>query len=76
MTYQRLFTASRRSDAWYRAPSPHAGSWVLVQPRAVPAALVSIPPGKYKGWKPSKHEKEAAKAERKAAKKGGKHGHD
>jgi len=71
---------ARHDDGWYRAANPHAGAWVGVAPHAVPVALVKIPPGKYKKWKPSKEEKEAekaqkkeAKAEKKAFKKQGKH---
>jgi hypothetical protein len=63
---------ARHHGGWYRAPSPHAGAWMAVPVRAVPVALVKIPPGKYKGWKPSKAEKEEAKAERKSAKKAAK----
>ncbi len=59
---------ARQGGEWYRAPSPHAASWAYVQPHAVPAALVKIPPGHYKNWKPSKAEKEHEKAERKEAK--------
>jgi hypothetical protein len=71
---------ARQDGGWYRAPSPHAGAWTAVPPQVVPVALVKIPPGKYKNWKPSKAEKEQDKAEkkeakaaRKAAKKSGKH---
>jgi hypothetical protein len=62
---------ARHDGGWYRAENPHAG-WYPVQPKVVPAALVKIPPGKYKNWKPSKQEKEQEKAERKAAKKAAK----
>ena len=71
---------ARQGGGWYRAPSPHAARWVGVPVQAVPVALVKIPPGHYKNWKPSKAEKAAAKAEkkeekaeRKAWKKHGKH---
>ncbi len=59
---------ARQEGGWYRAPSPHAASWAAVAPKAVPVALVRIPPGHYKNWKPSKAEKEHEKAERKEAK--------
>ncbi len=59
---------TREHGGWYRAPSPHAARWVAVPVRAVPVALVRIPPGHYKNWKPSKAEKEHEKAERKEAK--------
>ncbi len=59
---------ARQGGGWYRAPSPHAASWVYVQPHAVPTALGKLPPGHYKNWKPSKAEKEHEKAERKEAK--------
>ncbi len=70
---------ARRDGGWYRAENPRGG-WFAVPPHAVPAAIVKIPPGKYKNWKPTKEEKEQAKYEkkqekeaRKAAKKHGKH---
>ncbi len=56
---------ARQGAEWYRAPSPRTASWVYVEPRAVPASLVKIPPGHYKNWKA---EKEHEKAERKEAK--------
>lgn len=59
---------ARQGGGWYRAPSPHAARWVGVPVHAVPVALVKIPPGHYKNWKPSKAEKEHEKAERKEAK--------
>jgi hypothetical protein len=59
---------ARQGGGWYRAPSPHAGRWVGVPVQAVPVALVKLPPGHYKNWKPSKAEKEHEKAERKQAK--------
>jgi hypothetical protein len=62
---------ARHDGGWYRAENPHA-AWFGVQTKVVPAALVKIPPGKYKNWKPSKQEKEQEKAERKAAKKAAK----
>ncbi len=69
---------ARQGGGWYRAPSPHAARWVAVPVQAVPVALVKIPPGHYKNWKPSKAEKEQMKAEKreaKAEKKAFKHGH-
>ncbi len=64
---------ARHNDGWYRAPNPRAGAWVYVPVQAVPVALVKIPPGKYKAWKPSKEEKEQQKAQKKQAKKAAKH---
>lgn len=61
---------ARHNGGWYRAENPHA-SWMGVPPNAVPVSLVKIPPGKYKGWKPSKQEKQANKAQKKAFKQGG-----
>ena len=67
---------ARQGGGWYRAPSPHAASWIFIPANAVPAALVKLPPGKYKNWKPSKEEKAAEKAQKKQAKKAAKgHGH-
>ncbi|HET8540261.1 MAG TPA: hypothetical protein VFL83_10355 [Anaeromyxobacter sp.] len=70
---------TRHGGGWYRSPSPRSG-WVLAPVHAVPVALVKIPPGHYKNWKPSKAHKEAAKAQKhehkaahKAFKKHGKH---
>ena len=60
---------ARHNDGWYRADNPHAGAWFGVAPNAVPVALVKIPPGKYKKWKPAKEEKAADKQAKKAAKK-------
>ncbi len=65
---------ARHNGGWYRTTNPHAG-WMAAAPNVVPATLVKIPPGKYKNWKPTKAEKEQAKAERKAAKKAAKHDH-
>ncbi len=62
---------ARHNGGWYRAENPHGG-WFAVEQKIVPAALVKIPPGKYKNWKPSKQQKEHEKAERKAAKKAAK----
>jgi hypothetical protein len=67
-----------RSDArWYRTRD-HRGGWVLVPPRAVPASLVSLPPGRYKHWRKDqeKAERKALKQEEKAEKKARKHGKD
>jgi hypothetical protein len=44
----------RGHDHWYRCRD-HRGRWVVVERRYVPAALVKIPPGKYKRHKPHKH---------------------
>jgi hypothetical protein len=62
----------RHGDGWYRAEDPHAGAWQGVPGEAVPASLAKIPPGKYKNWKPTKAEKDEAKAQKKAAKKAAK----
>lgn len=40
----------RRGDRWYRAKD-HRGGWVVVEPRAVPVAIVKLPPGQYRHWK-------------------------
>jgi hypothetical protein len=44
---------TRHDGGWYRAPNPRSG-WVLAPGHVVPAALVKIPPGHYKNWKPAK----------------------
>ena len=51
---------ARHNGAWYRAPKPHGTPWVGVPPGGVPAPLVKIPPGKYKGWKPEKSKSKKA----------------
>ncbi len=43
----------REDDVWYRSRS-HRGGWVMAPARAVPVALVKVPPGHYKHWKPEK----------------------
>jgi hypothetical protein len=40
---------------WYRA-NDHRGGWAVAEPRAVPAPIVGLPPGRYKHYK-SKPEK-------------------
>lgn len=47
---------ARHNGGWYRAASPRA-AWMGVPPASVPVALVKIPPGKYKAWKPEKQKK-------------------
>ena len=44
----------REDDVWYRSRS-HRGGWVVAPMRRVPAALVKVPPGHYKRWKPAKY---------------------
>jgi hypothetical protein len=44
----------REDDVWYRSRS-HRGGWMVAPVRRVPAALVKIPPGHYKRWKPAKY---------------------
>lgn len=46
----------REDGYWYRSRN-HRGGWVAAPPRAVPAALVRVPPGHYKHWKPEKRDK-------------------
>jgi hypothetical protein len=46
---------ARHPKGWYKSKS-HRGGWVLVPARGVPARLVSLQPGKYKRWKPAKHD--------------------
>lgn len=41
---------ARQDGSWFRSRS-HRSGWVLVGPRAVPARLAGIPPGKYRRWK-------------------------
>lgn len=40
----------RRDDRWFRTRD-HRGSWVVVEPRVVPATIVRLPPGQYRKWK-------------------------
>ena len=56
----------RRDEVWYRTRD-HRGGWVMVPRRAVPVALVRLPPGKYKHWR--KEEEKAERRERKAEEK-------
>jgi hypothetical protein len=58
---------TRHDGGWYRAPNPRSG-WVVAPVHTVPAALVKIPPGHYKNWKPEKAQKKSSK---KAFKHGG-----
>ncbi|HEY6098567.1 MAG TPA: hypothetical protein VIW03_04015 [Anaeromyxobacter sp.] len=60
---------ARRDAVWYRTRD-HRGGWVVASPRYVPAAIVRLPPGKYKHWRKAeeKAERRAWKAERKEAK--------
>jgi len=44
----------RERDVWYRSRS-HRGGWTVAPARRVPAALVKVPPGHYRRWKPAKH---------------------
>jgi hypothetical protein len=46
----------RQPKGWYRSRS-HRHGWVLVPARGVPARLVAIPAGKYKRYKPARHER-------------------
>jgi hypothetical protein len=45
----------RQDGYWYRSRN-HRGGWVAAPARAVPVALVRMPPGHYKHWKAEKHE--------------------
>jgi hypothetical protein len=54
----------RHDAGWYRSRS-HRGGWILVGPGHVPARLVSIPPGKYRRWKPDKERREQIREDRK-----------
>ena len=56
----------RRDEVWYRTRD-HRGGWVVVPQRAVPVALVRLPPGKYKHWR--KEEEKAERREQKAEEK-------
>lgn len=53
----------RQDNGWYRSRS-HRGGWVLVGPRAVPARLSGLPPGKYRHWKAAKEEHKERRKER------------
>jgi hypothetical protein len=52
--YTNGYYWAREDDVWYRSRS-HRGGWVVAPVRRVPAALVKIPPGHYKRWKPAKY---------------------
>jgi len=41
----------RHDGGWYRSRN-HRGGWVYVAPRAVPAGIVGIPPGRYRHYRP------------------------
>src|SRR5512135_1414386 len=41
---------ARRGPYWYRARGPRA-TFVMVEPRRVPVALVRLPPGQYRHWR-------------------------
>lgn len=78
--YTRGWYWVRRDGYWYRARGPRA-TFVYVEPRRVPVALVRIPPGHYKHWRKAEAKaerkawKQHEKAERKAWKEERKHGH-
>jgi hypothetical protein len=59
----------RRDGRWWRARQPRA-SFVYVEPRRVPVALVRIPPGQYRHWNHERHQawKEQQRAEKHAYK--------
>ncbi len=59
-----------RGPNWYRTSS-HSGGWVLVEPRLVPRAIVSLPIGRYRRFKAEKHEE---RHEEQREKKQNKHG--
>jgi hypothetical protein len=42
----------RQDGGWYRSRN-HRGGWVLCPVRTVPAALVKIPPGHYRHYRPA-----------------------
>ncbi len=78
--YTRGWYWVRRDGYWYRARAPRA-TFVYVEPRRVPVALVRMPPGHYKHWRKAEAKaerkawKQHEKAERKAWKEERKHGH-
>ncbi len=63
---------TRQGPRWYRARSPRA-SFVLVEPRRVPVALVRLPPGQYRHWRghEAREMRHEEKAERRAWKEHG-----
>ncbi len=64
---------ARHDGGWYRASNLHGG-WAGVPMRGVPGALVKIPPGKYKRWKPGKAKAAPAAFHLGGGDKGGGHG--
>ncbi len=66
----------RRDGAWYRSIHPRAG-FTVVAPSRVPPGLVRLPPGHYRNYskEQAKADRQARKAEEKAAKHAGKSGH-
>ena len=67
----------RRDQGWYRSIHPRTG-FVYVAPARVPPGLVRLPPGHYKNYSKAqaKADREAWKAQKKAAKHASKSGHD
>jgi hypothetical protein len=52
--YTNGYYWAREDGVWYRSRN-HRGGWVMMQPRAVPVALVKVPPGHYKHWNRAKY---------------------
>ncbi len=66
---------SRSGRVWYRTRD-HRGGWVVVQERAIPMALVRVPPGKYKHYKDKHYKDKGSKTkEKKREMAGGDGGH-
>ncbi|HQR29417.1 MAG TPA: hypothetical protein PLL32_03335 [Anaeromyxobacteraceae bacterium] len=67
----------RRDQGWYRSIHPRTG-FVFVAPSRVPPGLARLPPGHYKNYSKAqaKADRDAWKAEKKAAKHASRSGHD
>jgi len=66
----------RRDGGWYRSVHPQAG-FVVVAPSRVPPGLTQLPPGHYRNYSKAqaKADRDAAKAQKKAAKHASNPGH-
>jgi len=65
---------ARQPHGWYRSRS-HQHGWVLVPGRRVPARLVAIPAGRYRRYKPAKHERHEERHERREDRRDDRHDH-
>lgn len=64
----------RREGAWYRARRPRA-AFVMVPPRAVPVALIRMPPGQYVRYSKPRHRHDDDRDHDRDDRHGNGHGH-